>query len=114
MRIVRLFILCALVLVWGVFCARETIFTLSDARSENVIVAEDLDTMRKVIEAAATRTYQNLPLVDLIAKRKVFLVQSGTRVEVKEAHLFGRNARVEILEGEHAGRLGWVQKSMLR
>ena len=114
MRIVHLFILCALVLVWGVFCARETTYTLFSEHGGNVIVAEDLDTMRKVIEAAATRTYQNLPLVDLIAKNKIFLVQSGIKVQVKEAHLFGRNARIEILEGEHTGRLGWVQKSMLR
>ena len=113
MRIVHLFILCALVLVWGVFCTRETVFVLSSTGGGNVIVSEDLETMRKVIEAAVTRNYEDLPLMDLISKKKVFLVQSGTKVHIQESHLLGRNAMVRMLEGEHAGRVGWVQKSML-
>ncbi len=110
---VHLVILCALVLSSAVFCTRQTIFTLSNEASETVIVSEDLDTMRKVIEAGAARSYGDLPLVDLVAKKKVFLVRSGTKVEVQDAHLFGRNARVHILEGEHQGSFGWVHKSML-
>jgi len=114
MRRVPLVILCALVLVWGAFCTRETVLTLSSSGGESVIVSEDLETMRKVVEATVTRKYEDLPLMDLISKKKVFLVQSGTKVQVQEAHLFGRNAMVRILEGEHADKVGWVPKSMLQ
>ncbi len=113
MRIVHLITLCALVLSSAVFCTRQTIFTLSNEVSETVIVTEDLDTMRKIIETGTTRNYGALPLVELMATNKVFLVRSGTKVQMEEAHLFGRNARVHILEGEYQGRDGWVHKSML-
>ncbi len=113
MRAVPFLAVCALVLVWGVSCTRQTTFTLSYGDNRSVIVAEDLETMRKLIEVSATGKYEDLSLADLFSKQKVFLVQAGTKVEVKGAHLFGRNVRIHILEGEHSGMDGWVHKNML-
>ncbi len=113
MRRVSFLVTCALILAWGVSCTRETTFTLSHGNDRDIIVAEDLETMRNLIEVSMTRKYEDLPLMDLVSRQKVFLVRAGTKVEVKDAHLFGRNVRIHILEGEHMGREGWVHKSVL-
>ncbi len=114
MRMVPLFVVCALLLAAGVSCTRETTFTLcSSDENRNVIVAVDKETMRKVIEVSVKRTYGDSSLIDLFSGQKVFLVQAGTKVEVEDPNLFGRTVRIHILEGEQSGRDGWVHKSML-
>lgn len=113
MRTVPFLAICVLVLAWGVSCTRETTFTLSHGNGESVIVAEDIETMRNFIDASVTGKYEDLPLMDLVSRQKIFLVRAGTKVEMKDAHLFGRNARIHILEGEYMGREGWVHKSLL-
>jgi hypothetical protein len=69
--------------------------------------------MRKVIDVSVTAKLQDLPLADLFSREKLFLVRAGTKVDLKDAHMFGRNVKIHMLEGEHSGRDEWVHKSML-
>lgn len=114
MKKVMFLVACAAVIVTLMLCTREATYTLFYGDNKNVIVAEDVETMRRLIEYYVAGKPDALPVMDLFVQKKVFLVPAGTRVVVKDAHLFGRNVRIQILEGEYQGKDGWVHKSMLR
>jgi hypothetical protein len=52
--------------------------------------------------------------MELLPSRKVFFVESGTKVVIKEGLFsFSDARRVHILEGRHSGEDGWVYDRML-
>jgi hypothetical protein len=106
--------LTALLLASSLSCSHDTTFTLSSIYNGRALVAEDRDTMERLIDCAITRTCDGLSAMDLLAKRKVFRVETGTKVMVKDGFTFSMARKIRILEGEHNGKEGWVYERTLR
>ena len=104
-----------LLLAFCVSCSRDSTFTVSSAYQGRALVAEDKDTMERIIDCAITRNCDHLSAMELLPKGKVFRVAAGTRVRVEEFALFSSRARkIRILEGEYSGKEGWVYERTLR
>ena len=104
-----------LLLAFCVSCSRDSTFTVWSAYQGRAPVAEDKDTMERIIDCAITRNCDHLSAMELLPKGKVFRVAEGTRVSVKEFALSSSRARkIRILEGEYSGREGWVYERALR
>lgn len=80
---------------------------LVSGRGERVVVAVDRDSYDQVTRAAVIGDQEGL--LELALRGKVFFVPPNTRVRVIDlgGFLYSR-ARVRILEGQQAGRSGWV------
>ena len=104
----------ALLLVFCVSCSRDATFTLSSAYQGRALVAEDKDTMERIIDCAITQNGDHLAM-DLLPKGNVFRVAAGTRVKVAGfAFSPSRARKIRILEGENSGKVGWVYAALLR
>ena len=95
-------------------CTREENYTVAAACDGRILVAQDKDTMERLIDCAITGKCEHLAVMELLPSRKVFLVEAGTTVAMKEGLFSFSNARkVHILEGDHHGEDGWVYDRML-
>lgn len=90
-------------------------FIVSSAYQGRVLVAEEKDTMERIIDGAITRSGDPLTVTTLLPKGKVFRVASGTKVSV-EGFTFSasRAKKIRILEGEKSGKEGWIYAALLR
>ncbi len=70
--------------------------------------------MERLIDCAITRNCDHLSAMELLAKRKVFRVETGTKVLVNYGLTFSRARKIRILEGEYSGKEGWVYEGTLR
>jgi hypothetical protein len=106
--------LIAVLLASSLSCSRDTIVTVSSAYDGEALVAEDRDTMERLIDCAITRNCDHLSVMGLLAERKAFLVETGTKVIVSNGLAFSMARKIRILEGEHSGKEGWVYERALR
>ena len=53
-------------------------------------------------------------LIGLIREGKVFSVLPGTRVRILECPNFQDTIKVRILDGDYAGRIGWISRHFLK
>ncbi len=95
-------------------CTREESYTVAAAYDGRILIAQDRDTMERMIDCAITGKCAHLSVMELLPSRKVFLVEAGTTVATRDGLFSFSNARkVHILEGEHRGEDGWVYDRML-
>ena len=107
--------LLALPLLFCLSCSRNTTFTVSSPYQGRVLVAEDKDTMERIIDSTITRNGDPLLVMELLPNGKVFRVADGTKVRVEGFAFFSSRARkIRILEGENSGKEGWVYTAVLR
>lgn len=107
------FIAATLLLALLLSCNRDITYRLSAAYGSKVAVAEDKETMERIIDCAVTRNWDHLSLPELLAKREVFLVENGSQVIMMGGFTFSRARKVRILEGDFIGKEGWVYERML-
>jgi len=70
--------------------------------------------MERVVECAITRECAPGFVMELLPSRKVFFIESGTRVPMSGGLFsFSDAIKVHILEGEHRGEDAWVYDRML-
>jgi hypothetical protein len=95
-------------------CTREENYTVAAAYDGRILIAQDKDTMERMIDCAITGKCGHLSVMELLPGGKVFLLQAGTSVAMRGGLFSFSNARkVHILEGEHRGEDGWVYDRML-
>ncbi len=112
-RLGRLLFLALLPLVL-VSCTHESTYTVAAAFDGRILVAQDKDTMERMIDCAITGKCAHLSVMELLPSQKVFLVEAGTTVSVRDGLLSFSNARrIHVLEGEHQGKDGWIYDRML-
>ena len=88
-----------------------TVTTVYDSR---ILVAQDKETMERVIDCAITHGCEPGFVMELLPSRKVFFVESGTKVVATGGlFTFSDAIKVHILEGEHNGEYAWVYDRML-
>jgi hypothetical protein len=106
--------LIALLLVCSFSCSHDTTFTLSSTYGDKALVAQDPDTIERMIDCGITRDCDRLSVRALLAQGKVFLVDTGTKVTMRDGFTLSRARRIRVLEGEYAGRTGWIYERMVR
>jgi hypothetical protein len=90
-------------------CTRDAMYTIAATPSGMTLVAQDKETMERIIECAITGKCVRLSVMQLLPSRKVFLVEAGTKIAVERGLFSFSGARkVRVLEGEHSGQDGWV------
>ena len=95
-------------------CTQDTNYTIAAVYDSRILVAQDKETMERMIECAITRNCDGLSVMELLPSRKVFFVESGTKVVMRGGMFsFSDARRVHILEGQHSGEEGWVYDRML-
>ena len=95
-------------------CTQDTNYTVTAVYDSRILVSQDKETMERMIYCAITRNCDGLSVMELLPSRKVFFVESGTKVVIKEGLFsFSDARRVHILEGRHSGEDGWVYDRML-
>ena len=108
-------LLLAVLVALTVSCSRDATFTVSSAYQGRVAVAEDKDTMERIIDCAITQNGDHLSAMELLPKGTVFRVATGTKVRVEGFTFSSSRARkIRILEGEYSGKEGWVYAASLR
>jgi len=105
--------LVALVLASSLSCSRDTVFTLASLSGDTVLVSEDRETMERLIECAVTGACGGLSARALLAARKVFRVPCGTKVTLRDGFTLAKTRSIRVLDGEYAGKDGWVYERML-
>ena len=114
MKISSLFLLLASFLLLSLSCTQEANYTVTAAYDSRVLVAQDKETMERLIECAVTRECKPWSVMELLPSRKAFFVESGTRVAAAGGlFTFSDAIKVHILEGEHSGEYAWVYDRML-
>jgi len=95
-------------------CTQDTNYTVAAVYDSRILVAQGKETMERMIECAITRSCDSLSVMELLPSRKVFSVESGTKVVIKGGLFSFSDARkIHILEGQHSGEDGWVYDRML-
>ena len=88
----------------------ETPQYILQSRNEVIAIAKDEKTFDT---AFAALNAGNPSLIrELIGYGDIFGVQRGTRVEVIET--VGKRSKVRLMDGDIAGKVGWVQTDYLR
>jgi len=105
--------LIVLALASSLSCNRDTVLTVASVSDATVLISEDQETMERIIECSIARACGELSVTALLAARKVFRVPCGTKVTLYDGFTFGNTRKIRVLEGEHAGRDGWVYERML-
>jgi hypothetical protein len=108
------FCLIALLLAFSSSCSHDTVFTLSSAYGDKVLIAEDRTTMESTIDCAIAKDCGQLSVRHLLAEGKVFLVDTGTRVAMEDGFTLSSARRIRVLEGRHAGKTGWIYDRTVR
>lgn len=103
----------ALFLVLLLSCSRDSVYKLSSVSDNRVLVAEERGTMESVIDCGVARACEGLSVMELLYQKKAYSVQPGTRVAAGNGFAFSSARHVRILEGEHAGKEGWVYEGTL-
>ena len=88
----------------------ETTQYILQSKNEVIAVAKD----EKTFDTAFAALNADNPslLRELIGYGEIFAVKSGTKVEVIET--VGKRSKVRLMDGEIAGKVGWVQTDYLR
>ena len=95
-------------------CTCDATYTLSAASGDRIPVAQDKETIERMIDCGITGKCVRPSVMELLPSRKAFLVDAGTKVAVRGGSFSFSNARkVHILEGKHSGEEGWVYDRML-
>ena len=109
-----LFLLLASFLLLSLSCTQESNYTVTTLYDSRILVAQDKETMERVIECAITHECEPWFVMELLPGRKVFFVKSGTKVATSGGlFTFSDAIKVHILEGEHSGEYAWVYDRML-
>ena len=88
----------------------ETTQYILQSKNEVIAVAKDVKTFDT---AFAALNAGNPSLIrELIGYGDIFAAKSGTRVEVIETS--GKRSKVRLMDGDIAGKVGWVQTDYLR
>ena len=112
-RFLAILLVAALPLI-SLSCTSDVTYTIAAAYDDRILVSQDKEMMERMIECAVTGKCAHLCVMELLPSRRVFTVEGGTKVEVKERLFSLSNARrVRILEGEHSGEDAWVYDRML-
>ena len=106
--------LVALLLVFSFSCSHDTVVTLSSTYGDKTLVAQDPDTIERMIDCVITRDCDHLSVRALLAQGKVFLVEAGTKVTMRDGFTLSRARRIRVLEGKYAGKTGWIYERTLR
>jgi len=95
-------------------CTQDANYTVTAVYDGRILLAQDKETMERVIECAITRECEPWFVMELLPSRKVFFVKSGTKVVIKGGlFTLSDTIKVHILEGEHGGEDAWVYDRML-
>ena len=105
--------LIALALASLLSCSHSGELTLASPSGDAVFISQERETMERLIECALTQECGEISLMALLAQRKVFRVTCGTRVELQDAFTFSSVRRIRVLDGQYAGKNGWVYERML-
>ena len=107
-------LLLALLSLIPLSCTQDTNYTVTAVYDSRILVSQDKETMERMIDCAVTRNCDGLSVMELLPSRKVFFVESGTKVALKGGPFSFSDARkVRILEGQHSGEYAWVYDRML-
>ncbi len=95
-------------------CTQDAHYTVGASFDSRILVSRDKETMERMIECAIARQCEGLSIMELLPSRKVFFVESGTKVVIKGGLFsFSDARRVHILQGPHHNEDGWVYDRML-
>jgi hypothetical protein len=95
-------------------CTQDAHYTVAATFDNRILVSQDKETMERMIECAITRRCEGLSIMELLPSRKVFFVESGTKVVIKGGFFsFSDARRVHILQGPHHDEDCWVYDRML-
>ncbi len=107
------YVLVALVIASSLSCTHDGPLTLLSPFDDNVLVAEERETMERIIDCAIARVCGDLSVMALLMERKAFLVPCGTTVALQDGFSLSKARKIHVLSGEHAGKEGWVYERML-
>ncbi len=111
--LLRIFIIASLPLLL-LSCSQDASYTVTAAYDSRILVAQDKETMERLIECAVTHECEPWSVMELLPSRKAFFIKSGTKVVVKGGlFAFSDATKVHILEGEHGGEDAWAYNRML-
>ncbi len=114
MKISSLFLLLASFMLLSASCTQEANYTVTAVYDSRILVAQDKETMERVIDCAITGECKPGFVMELLPGRKVFFVESGTKVVIRGGlFTFSDAIKVHILDGEHGGIDAWVYNRML-
>ncbi len=104
----------ALLLLLLASCTQDSHYIVTASFDNRILVAQDKETMERMIDCAIARRCEGFSIMELLPSRKVFFVESGTKVVIKGGLFsFSDARRVHILQGAHHNEDGWVYDRML-
>ena len=90
-------------------CTQDSCYTVAASFDSRILVSRDKETMERMIDCAVARRCEGLSIMELLPSRKVFFVESGTRVAIRGGLFsFSDAKRVHILQGPHQNEDAWV------
>ena len=81
-------------------------------QSKNTIIAVAKDEKTFDAAFAAINADNKSMLSELIRYGEIFAVNSGTKVEIIET--VGKRSKIRIMDGDIAGKVGWVQTAYVQ
>lgn len=75
--------------------------------NESILVAVDDRSFDRMVEAVSSGDKKTL--LELLSKDKIFEVWGGTKARILTVISARQKMRINVLEGRHEGKSGWIQ-----